>query len=204
MDRRTEKTIRSYDRVAQAYNRHNRTGKFWQRELHQFKRLLPGPRVLEVGCGAGRDAVELQKLGLKYVGIDASRGLLRVARRLDPTGDYRYMDLYSLGFPPRSFDGVWTMATLLHVPKRRLPKVLRSIRRLLVTGGVMAVSIKERRDVDEALIHQDKYGGVDRFFAFYTMKEFSLLLKKTGWKIHETFKQPEDNNMWLSYIVEKE
>ncbi len=188
MDRRSELTIRSYDRVAKAYNRRNRTTHFWQRELRAFQRRLPGKHILEVGCGAGRDAVQLRKHGLDYLGVDASRGLLKIAKRFDPHGKYRQMDLYDLKFPPRSFDGIWTIATLLHVPKRRLPKVLRSLHRLLVPRGIMAVSIKEKRTIGETMIHQEKYGGVDRFFAFYTFTEFSKMLRNSGWKIHETFK----------------
>ncbi len=203
MDRRTTLTIQSYDRVAVAYNQRNRTAYFWRRELQAFRRRLTGQRILEVGCGAGRDSTEMRKFGFDYLGIDASRGLLRVAKKYEPALTFRQMDLYKMKFPPRSFDGIWTMATLLHVPKRRLPKVLRSLQRLLVPGGVMAISIKEKQAVDEAMIRQEKYGGVDRYFAYYTKIDFSQMLRSAGLIIHETFRKKEQHNIWLSFIVEK-
>jgi SAM-dependent methyltransferase len=47
------------------------------------------PKVLEIGCGSGRDAAEILKRTNDYVGFDVSEGLLAVARKENPTGIFQ-------------------------------------------------------------------------------------------------------------------
>lgn len=177
---------------------------FWKEEFDRFSLCLRGRTVLEIGAGGGRDAALFLREKYSYLGIDASRGLLKVARRNNPTGTFRQMNLFRMTFPAHSFDGVWTMATLLHVPRRRLPKVLQSIHRLLVPHGVLAVSIKEKERVDEAIIEQNKYGGVSRFFAFYRKTEFLRLLRAAGFHVIKSWRKREDKNIWLSFVARRD
>ncbi|MDP2789680.1 MAG: class I SAM-dependent methyltransferase [bacterium] len=204
MDKRTKNTIATYDRVAQAYAATNRTTDFWSREYKAFNSLLPKGRILEIGCGGGRDAIWfLKQPNYTYLGTDLSRGLLRVAKRVNPKGNFRYLDLYDLTFPSRSFDGVWSAATLLHVPKRRLPRVLKNIHRILRPGGIGCITIKERRNVDEVTIKKNKYGGEERFFAFWSKYEFMSLLRQAGFNVLQTYRKTEEENIWLSFIFRR-
>lgn len=204
MDKRTKNTIATYDRVAQTYSATNRTSNFWGREYKAFKRSLPKGKILEIGCGGGRDAMWfLKQPTYVYLGTDLSLGLLRVAKKINPKGKFRYLDLYHLSFPSQSFDGIWSAATLLHVPKRRLPKVLRNIHRMLRPNGVGCITIKEKRDVDEKTIRQNKYGGEERFFAFWTKRDFMALLQRSGFAVLQTYRKTEEENIWLSFIFRK-
>ncbi len=204
MERRLRRTIASYNRVAPAYGRSNDTPTFWKKEFDLFTRYLRGSAVLEIGCGGGRDAALFLRKKYRYLGIDASRGLLKVAKQKNPGGTFRQMDLFRMTFPTSSFDGVWTMATLLHVPKRRVAKVLRSVHRLLQPDGVFAVSVKEKKGVDEAFIDQDKYGGVARFFVFYTKTEFVRILRSAGFRVIRSWRKQEDSNTWLSFVARRD
>lgn len=49
--------------------------------LVDVMKLEPGMRLLDVGCGTGRHAVELASLGLKVTGVDFSSGMLDQARQ---------------------------------------------------------------------------------------------------------------------------
>jgi len=62
-------------------------------------------RVLDVGCGAGRVALTLQRRGLPVIGIDVSSEAVRCAR-LRGVKDVRAMDARRLNFPPRTFDTI--------------------------------------------------------------------------------------------------
>ncbi len=62
-------------------------------------------KVLDVGCGAGRVALVLQRRGLAVVGIDVSEEALECARRRG-VKDARLMDARRLDFPRRSFDTI--------------------------------------------------------------------------------------------------
>ncbi len=202
MDRRTKMTVDAYNKVAPKYAKSNLTYSFWSKEFKELSRRVKGKRVLEIGCGAGRDAKVFLDHNFLYVGVDASTGLLKIAKRKNPLGGFQEMDFYNLRFPPHSFDAIWSVATLLHAPKRRLPKVLRSVWRLLKPRGVFVVSIKEKRGFEEQSITQSKYGGVTRFFAFYSKFEFSRLLQQAGFSVKKTFRKTEDENVWISFVCE--
>lgn len=189
MNAQEKATIRAYNRIAREYARANKTYSFWRRELEALRKFSPGKKVLEIGCGAGRDAKVFLDDGFDYLGVDASSGLLHIAKQVNPTGMFRLMNYYDLRFPPNSFDGVWSMATLLHVPKKKLPKVLKPIRKLLRPSGVFVVSMKEKSGVDESVVTHDKYGGVTRFFSFYTRLEFTKLLRQAGFTIQKSFRK---------------
>ncbi len=202
MDSRVQATITSYNRIAPEYDRQNRRYFLWREEYDLLKKRIQDKQVLEIGCGGGRDARVFLKDKFEYLGIDASKGLLKVARKNNPSGTFRLMDLFDLRFPKQSYGAIWSMATLLHVPKYRLPKVLRSIHALLKPNGFFVVSIKQKRNLDQAVIHQDRYGGVDRFFAFYSNAEFLKVLKKAGFRVLKSWKRHDDGNIWLSYVTQ--
>ncbi|HYI25420.1 MAG TPA: bifunctional GNAT family N-acetyltransferase/class I SAM-dependent methyltransferase [Thermomicrobiales bacterium] len=102
--------------------------------------VAPGGRVLDAGCGPGRDSAAFIALGYKVTAMDASIGMVELAsERLGR----RVMHLRheEVAFD-REFDGIWANATLLHVPQDGLPDVLARYRRALVPGGVMFASFK--------------------------------------------------------------
>ncbi len=200
MDLRTKQTIEAYDKIAPKYATTNRMFHFWKDELDELHRQIHGNRVLEIGCGGGRDAHDLLQAGFDYIGTDASKGLLALAQKLNPKGTFKKMSFYDLRFPAHQFDAVWSIATLLHIPKRRLPKVLRSIRRLLTPQGMFVVSMKEKSNVDEQVITQEKYGGVTRFFAFYSKNEFRNILREHGFRVIKQFQKSEGGNNWMSFV----
>lgn len=202
MKKLLDETIQTYDRIAARYSAAHFHSSFWMRELLAFHKNIGGGQVLEVGCGAGRDASVFVRWGYHYIGIDASRGMLRVARDRVPRGKFKLMSFYELFFPHHSFDGFWAAATLLHIPKHRVRKVLRSLRRLLRPGGIGFISVKERTKVDHGWIAEGK--GVRRYFSFYTLHEFKNLLTETGYEIvgfHKKVEQDSRRTCWLCYLV---
>lgn len=107
--------------------------------------------VLEVGCGGGRDGVELRDAGFDYRGVDltpeaidicAERGLaVTVASAAD------------LPFEDDSFDALWTMSTLMHLDGDGFSRAVAEVGRVVRPGGLIAVGLwgsePPRRRVDE-------------------------------------------------------
>lgn len=79
----------------------------WERVLSKCP-LVPGERVLDLGCGPGDISAELIARGAQVTGIDANNELLAAARRQCPTGLFEHQDLTNLRLPRNSFDGLWS------------------------------------------------------------------------------------------------
>ncbi len=100
----------------------------------------PGGRLLDAGCGPGRDSLAFIARGYRVTAMDASIGMVHLAsQRLgQPVRHLRHEDVTF----DREFDGIWANASLLHVTRADLPGVLVRYRRALMPGGVLYASFK--------------------------------------------------------------
>ncbi len=107
----------------------------------RFVRLLdPGARVLDLGCGSGRDSLAFVGEGFDVTAVDGSEGMCRVASERIGLS-VRNLDFTELDYESE-FDGVWACASLLHLRPEELPHVLSLVRTALVDGGVLCMSFK--------------------------------------------------------------
>jgi SAM-dependent methyltransferase len=133
-------TLRFYQHEAEAYCL--RTEAISSPALQSFlERLKPGASILELGCGSGRDTVEMLRLGYDVTPTDGSPEMARQAEgRL--RRKVSVLEFSEIEGEPR-FDGVWAHACLLHVPVLHLGEVLRKIYRGLKSPGVLFANFKE-------------------------------------------------------------
>ncbi|MYI62879.1 MAG: class I SAM-dependent methyltransferase [Gemmatimonadetes bacterium] len=95
--------------------------------------------LLEIGAGTGQDGLFFQKGGLETVVTDLSPEMVARCRA---KGLVAYSaDFLNLGFPLSSFDAVYAMNCLLHVPNVNLSDVLAAIRNVLVPGGLFFLGV---------------------------------------------------------------
>lgn len=94
-------------------------------------------RLLEIGAGTGNDALFFQEEGLHVVASDLSPEMVQRCRAKGL--EAHTMDFLDLDFPPASFDAVYALNCLLHVPNADLPAVLSLVRALLVPGGLFFI-----------------------------------------------------------------
>lgn len=107
--------------------------------------------------------------------MDLSEEMLAGAKELIPDADFRKMDMYNLSFPTDSFNGFWAVASLLHIPKRNVVKVLNQIKNVVKSGGIGFFAVKEGED--ERMV-KGSVEGDERFFVFYKEDEFLKLLQE--------------------------
>lgn len=102
--------------------------------------LKPGARILDAGCGSGRDAKAFSAMGYDVEAFDASAELVALARQHSglPVEQKRFEDVTEV----ERYDGIWCCASLLHVPLVELPEVLARLARALKPGGVWYLSFK--------------------------------------------------------------
>ena len=87
----------------------------------------PGPySILDFGCGPGRDLMHFTSLGHEAVGLDGSAELAALARK-HAGCEVLHQNFLSLDLPQSAFDGVFANATLFHVPRQELPRVLQEL-----------------------------------------------------------------------------
>lgn len=178
---RRASTISYYDERAEAYAAMT-VGIDMADRITRFAALLPkGGLVLDAGCGAGRDLIGLEAAGLRPSGLDASRRLAAIARTNSGL-PLVVGDLRNPPFAHASFDGIWAMASLLHVEADEIRNTLGALHDSLVRGGVLFASVKRGRGLG-----RDQEG---RWFTLYDEASWTRRVKAAGFEIIEAVDEP--------------
>lgn len=195
-----QKTLRSYDSYAKEWAETHHTTDFWSNERDQFQKYLPKGKILEIGSGAGVDAKEFIDRGYAYVGTDISLGLINEAKKRNPNAEFIQQSVYELNFPESNFDGFWTVASLLHIPKSRIDEALQKIHYVARPNGVGLISLK--KGVGEKMV-EDVFQNKKfrRFYSFYSLNEFSKILKRNKFEILSSDIRKSTKDIWLIYFV---
>ncbi|ADH66762.1 class I SAM-dependent methyltransferase [Nocardiopsis dassonvillei] len=135
-----------YDGFAEAYaadNENNIQNAYYERPaMVALAGDVTGRRILDAGCGAGPLSAALRDRGADVTGIDASAGMLALARRrLGDDADLRVVDLSDpLPFDDGAFDDV-VASLVLHYLEDWGP-TLAEMRRVLRPGGRLIASVQ--------------------------------------------------------------
>ncbi len=105
-----------------------------------IKHMKPGGKILDFGCGSGRDAKAFLDLGFDVDACDGSEELCRIAS--DYTGIKVRPMLFGELDACSEYDGIWACASILHLPKHELSDVFQRISKALKQGGILYVSFK--------------------------------------------------------------
>ncbi len=194
-------TIKNYDDIAEEWSSDMAVVNDWEAELARFHHLLPEGKVLEIGCGGGRDARALVDMGYEYIGTDASSGMVRVAGKSVPDGAFKTLDMYKLGELNKKFDGFWACASILHIPKNRISEAMRSITGVLKPGAIGFISIKDG-DKEDFEVRDIRDRHEERLFVYWQKTEFDKVLKAWGFEIVNYEYRPDDERTrWHIYFV---
>ncbi|MEI6053777.1 MAG: methyltransferase domain-containing protein [Candidatus Saccharibacteria bacterium] len=173
-------------------------------EFEQYRELLPNGKILDLGCGTGRDASLFLAENYDYTGIDLSDGMIDEAKKLFPAGKFEAMDLCDLKFNDQSFDGIWSFAAYLHIPKKDISDAIKEANRVLKLGGIGYITIKKGNF--ESYLGE---GGSKRYWAFYGKNQFAKILQDNGfeiiksWEDKRDYNPPTDVSIFLSYFIKK-
>lgn len=165
----------------------------------EFLPLVPeGGRILDAGCGSGRDAVFFKRQGYVVSAFDASFELAAIASRGmgTPVKVMSFTDLES----DSEYDGIWACASLLHVSTSEMDEVLNRLTRALKPGAVLYVSFK--------------YGTAEvirdgRFFNDYDENKFQALIERHNdlsvakmWQTNDS-RPGRQSEVWLNAFLRK-
>ena len=155
----------------------------------------PPWRILDFGCGPGRDLARFRALGHESVGLEGCPAFCAMARQVSGCEVWE-QDFLALALPPDRFDGVFANASLFHVPSRELPRVLREIRGSLKPGGVLFAS--NPRGHDEEGWRGERYG------AYWSLESWSARVTAAGFESLGHYYRPEgkprEEQPWLASV----
>lgn len=156
--------------------------------------------ALDIGCGNGRHTALLAERSRRAIGVDASRSLLSIARERVPEAMFVEGDAASLPVATEAADLALYVATLHHLPDRRLRvRSLDELARVLVPGGTALISVwsttHDRFDSHDETMGFDTEvdwtlpGGetVPRFYHIYAPEEFEADLTESDLSIVNSF-----------------
>lgn len=159
--------IESYNNHAQ--ERDTYTMDSWKvEERANFLTLLQSKSkrsLLEIGAGTGRDSKFFQDMGMNVICIDLSPEMIKLCQQKGLSA--QVMDMVHLDFPPNSFDAVYAINSLLHIPKSEFRIVLENVKKVLAPSGLFYLGVYGGDEEFEGVWEQDAYNP-KRFFSFYT------------------------------------
>lgn len=163
------------------------------------------PKILEIGCGSGRDAYFILNNGFDIKAIDGSKSMIENALKIHPKLANR---LFVKTLPSKldfseKFDGIYSIATLMHFSEEELETIFKDIYSLLFQNGKFIFSIPIKRDdLDE--------NSIDKVGRFFLIKDKSFWIKFTesiGFKFQSSHINHDslgrDEVIWESFVFIK-
>ncbi len=143
-------TTRRYDEIAEEYNKdwRSKDDKIQLKYLEKFEEMVgvPPKKILDAGCGTGRDCIYFASHGYEVYGVDLSQGMLEQAITNSKMRNLKVNlsigDMRSLVFLSNYFDGVWTTAAIVHLSPEEKRNAIREFYRVLKPGGFLHIWVQ--------------------------------------------------------------
>jgi SAM-dependent methyltransferase len=193
-------TLESYERNARMFWEGTRDHDVSQNiaALLQYIEAEPPFRILDFGCGPGRDLKVFASLGHAAVGLEGAARFAEMARGLSGCEVWQ-QDFLGLDLPNQQFDGVFANAALFHVPSQELPRVLRELHATLKPGGVLFSSNPRGRN--------EEGWNQGRFGAYHDLESWRGYLMTAGFVELAYYYRPPglpcDKQPWLATVWRK-
>ncbi len=173
-EKTSENNIKYYNDHAEEFlaNTVNADMSGWR---ERFEKYLPKHgKILDAGCGSGRDSKAFMQDGCYVTSFDASEEMCKAASAL--TGlEVKQMRFQELDYRDE-FDGIWACASLLHVSYEELPDVMLRLKKALKKDGVIYVSFKYGTEITTK---------GERTFSNFTEETVKNLMENAGFEIRE-------------------
>lgn len=166
--------------------------------LLRHMRGAPPYHLLDLGCGPGRDLAAFRVLGHQPVGLEGSPTLAAMARKHSGCEVWE-QDFLALKLPHGRFDGIFANASLFHVPRLALPRVLRELHATLKHDGVLFTS--NPRGNNEEGWNRGRYG------AYHDLAAWRTFVQTAGFVELEHYYRPAGlplaQQPWLASVWRK-
>ncbi|RME88894.1 MAG: methyltransferase domain-containing protein [Candidatus Hydrogenedentota bacterium] len=193
-----ESTKQTYNQIAKEYDAKNKNVTPIKANINRFlEKIEKGAKILDLGCGNGRDAAYFVKLGYKVIGIDFSDAMIKIAKQKTRKATFYNMQLTRLYFEPNTFDAVWANASLLHLSRANFRKALQEIYVVLKENGILYISMKQHQETKE---HVDTTYGQERYYLLWNRKELIAEIENANFQMIEFW---ENQPNWMNILAKK-
>jgi len=193
------KTISHYEENAETFHLGTKDHDVSQ-NINAFLNALPKDRaldILELGCGPGRDLCVFKSKGHIATGLDGCEQFCKMA--LENSGcNVLNQQFLKLDLNEKSYDGIFANASLFHVPRIELPRILGELHSALRKNGIL-FSSNPRGD-------QEGWYG-QRYVNYMEFETSQYYLKKSGFKILDHYYRPpgkpRKEQPWLAIVSQR-
>ena len=198
----TARTLGNYDATAESFWAGTRDHDVTQNYAALLDALtFSAPlRLLDFGCGPGRDLLALTALGQIVTGLDGSPVFAEMAR-VQSGCVVLQQNFLELALGEQQFEGVFANASLFHVPRAELGRVLGELFRALVPGGVLFCSNPRSFERDWEGFKGERYGS------FLTVESWLERLTAAGFVVERHFLRPSgkptSEQPWLAIVARR-
>jgi len=193
------KTLQFYDQNAEAFVANTRKVDFSAVQDKFLDKVCKNGRILDFGCGSGRDSRYFLEHGYTVKAIDGSKELCQLASEYigQPVQQMMFQEFDEVD----AYDAIWACASILHLSMTELVDVLQRLGRGLHKQGILYMSFK-----------YGKFEGVrnGRFFTFLDEEGLSHLLEKIPmlhleekW-ITGDVREGRECEQWMNLLLRKE
>lgn len=190
------KTLETYEKDVERYTQ-KLEFPLPKKELDYFINLLKGKKILDAGCGAGRDSKYLFDKGLDVIGIDMSKNMI-IAAKNRADADFEVMDIRKTSFPSKFFDGIWCYNALLHLNKHDLQMTIDEFKRILKNKGILFIATRH----GEGEIAKKSVKGTKYFF-LYQEDYLKSILERIGFEIILIKKYRQKGEDFIDIILKR-
>jgi SAM-dependent methyltransferase len=196
-DETSTRTLAHYEASAESFREAT-----WDHDVTQNYAALLGAiegsapfAILDLGCGPGRDLVYFRAQGHEPVGLDGSERFVEMAREASGC-EVLHQGFLAMALPRGRFDGVFANASLFHVPRAELPRVLGELHAALKPRGVLFASNPRGEDTEG-------WNGA-RYGAYHSLEGWRRYVEAAGFEelshYYRPAGKPRHEQPWLASV----
>lgn len=190
------KTISYYNKNSSNYFNYTVNADMKEQYKMFLKYIKNCSRILDLGCGSGRDTKYFLDHGFIVDAIDGSEELCKLA------SIYTGINVKCMNFSDLDiieyYDAVWACSSLLHVPKNKFKDILIKVRDSLKLNGILYASLKDG-------IGEEELNG--RYYNYFTKDEFITVASEVGFSLIESAQSTsvinKNERKWNNFVLEK-
>lgn len=166
---------------------------------NRFCNYLPqSAKILDLGCGSGRDSRYFKSIGHQITAIDGSCEMCKLA------SDFLNLPVENITFDQLNysdtFDAIWACSSLLHVPKSQITDVLNKIVRACKSNAIIYTCFKY--GTDELVRNGCYYSNYNEIQLIELIQEVKGLALKEMWISYDVLRKEKSIPQWINAIIQ--